>query len=233
MFCQSDIFDSSFMPMLIKIALAALAGGIVGWERELHGRPAGLRTHLLVSVGSCLMMLISEGVFLKYGQLLADSSVRIDPGRIAAQVITGIGFLGAGVIIKEGMSVRGLTTAASLWVMSGIGMAFGLGMFAVGLLCTGVVSTVLFFLKKVDYLFKKDRFLRLTVVAENSADLYPLMMQVFTAANLTVTNVEHELNFADNCSTYDFVVTRQRKRIGEEMVAAIADIPGVKKIRYK
>ncbi len=225
--------DGSFLPMLIKLLLAALAGGVIGWEREIHGRPAGLRTHLLVSIGSCLMMIISEGIYLKYGGLFADGVVRIDPGRIAAQVVTGIGFLGAGVIIKDGMSVRGLTTAASLWIMSGIGMAFGLGMASAGILWTAGASAILIILKKMDHLFRKDCFLRLTVIADSKSNLYAQLQQIFSDAKVSVTDVEQELNLEEHLSTYVFMITRQQSAIGSEMLVAISALPGVKKIRYK
>lgn len=233
MFFQTNLCDSSFFPIVTKLLLAALAGGVIGWEREMHGRPAGLRTHVLVSAGSCLMMVLSEGVFVKYGHLLATGVVRVDPGRMAAQVITGIGFLGAGVIIKEGMSVRGLTTAASLWMMSGIGMAFGLGMTSTGIFSTVLASAVLIVLKKMDCLVKKDRFLRLTVVADSQYDLFPQLLQIFSDANLSISNVEQDLNFEEQRVQYEFIVTRQRRRIGQELVKAISVINGVKKIRYK
>ncbi len=235
MFFQTDLCDSSFLPIVTKLLLAALAGGVIGWEREMHGRPAGLRTHVLVSAGSCLMMLLSEGVFLKYGHLLASGVVRIDPGRMAAQVITGIGFLGAGVIIKEGLTVRGLTTAASLWMMSGIGMAFGLGMTSVGVFSTVLASAVLIIIKKMDYLVKKDHFLRLSVVADSDCNILPQLLKILSEANLSISNVDQELNFEEQRATYEFIVTRtrQRKRIGSELIKAISALNGVKKIRYK
>jgi len=147
MFFESPLFGNYEVEILVKLVLAALAGGLVGLEREIHGRPAGLRTNILVSVGACAMMIISEAFFLKYSMYDAGSSIRLDPARVAAQIITGIGFLGAGVIIKEGISVRGLTTAAGLWVMAGLGMAFGMGYFSLGVLTTILVLISLIFLK--------------------------------------------------------------------------------------
>ena len=132
MFFESPLFGHYEIDILVKLILAAVAGGLVGLERERHGRPAGLRTNILVSVGACAMMIISEAFYLKYGMLDTESAVRFDPSRVAAQIVTGIGFLGAGVILKEGISVRGLTTAASLWVVASLGMAFGMGHFTLG-----------------------------------------------------------------------------------------------------
>lgn len=106
--------------MLLRLAVAAGLGGAIGFERELRERQAGLRTHLVVSVGSALFTLVSAYAFRNFGN-------KVDPTRIAAQIVSGIGFLGAGAIIRQGLSVRGLTTAATLWLVAAIGMASGAG----------------------------------------------------------------------------------------------------------
>jgi putative Mg2+ transporter-C (MgtC) family protein len=111
---------------LLRLAVASGLGAAIGVERELREREAGIRTHLLVSLGSCLFTIVSAYGFHEFLSSGA-SVVRADPTRIAAQIVTGIGFLGAGAIIREGLSVRGLTTAASLWVVAAIGMASGAG----------------------------------------------------------------------------------------------------------
>ena len=123
---------------LLRLALAALLGGAVGVERELREREAGLRTHLLVALGSALFTIVSAygfDAFLRSGA----SVVRADPTRIAAQIVTGIGFLGAGAIIRQGLSIRGLTTAATLWVVAAIGLAVGAGYYSGALITTAVV----------------------------------------------------------------------------------------------
>jgi putative Mg2+ transporter-C (MgtC) family protein len=111
---------------LLRLAMACGLGAAIGFEREIRDREAGIRTHLLVSLGSALFTIVSAygfHAFLTSG----DNIIRTDPTRIAAQIVTGIGFLGAGAIIREGLSVRGLTTAATLWVVAAIGMACGAG----------------------------------------------------------------------------------------------------------
>lgn len=125
--------------------LAALLGGVVGIERESLNRPAGLRTHILVCVGATLIMLVSIDLFRAYHEVSS-----VDPGRIAAQVVSGIGFLGAGTILREGMTVRGLTTAASLWVTAGIGLAVGTGMVVPAALTSIIVVTALIVLSRVE-----------------------------------------------------------------------------------
>jgi putative Mg2+ transporter-C (MgtC) family protein len=115
--------------VLLRLAVAGVLGGAVGLERELREREAGLRTHLLVAVGSALFTLVSAYGFHQFQS-------RIDPTRIAAQIVTGIGFLGAGAIIRQGLTVRGLTTAATLWLVAAIGMATGAGYYSAAIIAT-------------------------------------------------------------------------------------------------
>jgi putative Mg2+ transporter-C (MgtC) family protein len=122
----------------LRLFVAAALTGAVGLERELRERAAGLRTHMLVGVGSALFTLVSAYGFNAFLQSGANV-VRADPSRIAAQIVTGIGFLGAGAIIRQGLSIRGLTTAAGLWVAAAIGMAVGAGYWSAALIGTGVV----------------------------------------------------------------------------------------------
>ena len=123
---------------LWRVVVAAGLGGAVGLERELREREAGFRTHLLVSVGSCLFTLVSAYGFNEF-LVGGGNVVRTDPTRIAAQIVTGVGFLGAGAIIRQGFSVRGLTTAATLWVVAAIGMASGAGYFSAAVITTALV----------------------------------------------------------------------------------------------
>jgi putative Mg2+ transporter-C (MgtC) family protein len=225
-------FGSFETAVLLRVLLAALAGGIIGMEREKHGRPAGLRTHLLVSVGSCLMMLISEAFYLKYGHLRMEDVVRVDPSRVAAQIVTGIGFLGAGVIIKEGLTVRGLTTAASLWVVAGLGMAFGMGLLVPALIGTVVTMFSLLVLKKLEPIIRKDRYLRLFVTADSRREIFPQLEEIFAQMKLRITNLESELDLVAAEIRYGFTLTQHKQRIGQDLLKRIARLEGVIKIRY-
>jgi putative Mg2+ transporter-C (MgtC) family protein len=121
--------------VLLRLSVAAALGGAIGMERELRERQAGLRTHLVVCVGSALFTLVSAYGFHEF-LVNGGSLVRTDPTRIAAQIVSGIGFLGAGAIIRQGLSVRGLTTAATLWLVAAIGMAAGAGYYSAALIAT-------------------------------------------------------------------------------------------------
>ena len=130
------------LQMIARLLLTVVLSGLIGLERQVHRRNAGLRTHILVALGSCLIMLTSMYVFDIY-----KDRVSLDPARIAAGVITGIGFLGAGTIIRDPEGVRGLTTAASLWVVAGIGLAVGTGFNKIAVIATVFVLIVLHFLR--------------------------------------------------------------------------------------
>ena len=145
--------------IVIRILVASVLGGLVGLERDKHGRSAGLRTHLLVSLGAAVFTILSA----KIPQGSGGNGFVADPGRIAAQIVTGIGFLGAGVILKSGASVRGLTTAACLWTAAAIGMAAGAGFFLIAGMTTLVALAGLIILKLFERAYAKDSYRVLTV----------------------------------------------------------------------
>src|SRR5438552_15628913 len=136
----------SLWQMFLRLLLAFIAGFIVGWERESHGRPAGLRTNILACVASALAMVVSEVLFAQSAAATATGSWRPDPARLGAGILTGIGFLGAGTILRHANVIRGVTTAASLWFVTVLGLAFGSGQFALGFIGTGVALVTLFVL---------------------------------------------------------------------------------------
>ncbi|ANX01514.1 hypothetical protein CSTERLE_07980 [Thermoclostridium stercorarium subsp. leptospartum DSM 9219] len=150
--------------ILLRLLTAALLGGIVGLERENKKRAAGLRTHVLVCLGSSLVMVLSEYLFNKYRGL-----TNVDPARLGAQVISGIGFLGAGTIIKQGISVRGLTTAASLWAVACIGFAAGSGFYTAAVIAAAIVFITLKLLSKFENVLmsKEDASIEICLKIEN------------------------------------------------------------------
>src|SRR5699024_10138631 len=142
--------------------------GIIGLEREIKGHHAGFRTHLLVGVGSCLMVLLSNYGFEEFLASHAQGNVRMDPSRLASYVVSGIGFLGAGTILVHGSTVRGLTTAASIWVVAGIGLVIGAGMYYAAFLVTIITVTSLLLLNRFESLFiHSPKTEQLNIVVEN------------------------------------------------------------------
>ena len=122
--------------IVVRLLLAILLGGAIGLERESRGRPAGLRTHILVCLGATIIMIASQGMAILSQTLAPAARVQVDPGRIAAGVVTGIGLLGAGAIIRLGDLIRGLTTAGCIWFVAALGIVIGEGMYALGILAT-------------------------------------------------------------------------------------------------
>lgn len=131
-----------------RLVLSVFLGGIIGWERQHRGKTAGLRTHILVCLGSCLVSILSVNLYTSVQGL-----TNADPARLAAQVVSGIGFLGAGAIMKEGPTVRGLTTAASLWVVASVGIAAGVGALVGAIATTVLVVVALEVLPRIDRLY--------------------------------------------------------------------------------
>jgi putative Mg2+ transporter-C (MgtC) family protein len=176
--------------ILVKIGVAALLGAAVGFERDKHGRAAGLRTHLLVAMGASVFTVISAKVA---AGAHADGFVA-DPGRIAAQIIAGIGFFGAGVILKSGNHVRGLTTAACLWTAAAIGMASGAGFYTLAVAATVLALVGLVLLKFFERSYAKDSYRTLTVVTgigTTASDIIALVKR----SGLTVLSCDIERNY--------------------------------------
>ncbi len=164
-------FVGPFDPAALwRLAMAAVLGGTIGWERERHGRAAGLRTHLILCVGCALMMLVSLFLPGRFSALTSGTIVRADPSRIASQVVAGLGFLGAGTILVLGRQIRGLTTAASIWVTAGIGLAVGVGYVIPAIFAWAVVVLALLLLGELERkMAKRDRYGGLRLVFEDKA----------------------------------------------------------------
>lgn len=154
-------FSLTVVESLIRLSLAFVLGGLIGWEREKNNRPAGFRTHILVAMSSCLAMLINYEVFETF-----KGMTNLDPGRMGSYVISGIGFLGAGTIIREGASVKGLTTAASLWASACLGLSVGAGLYPISIFMTMTILFVLLVMNKVEFVMSRKR-LSKKIIADN------------------------------------------------------------------
>ena len=131
--------------LFLRLVLSCILGGIIGYERQSRRKSAGLRTNVLVCLGACLIMVLSQALYEN-----VEGRTNADPARLAAQVVSGIGFLGAGAIMKEGLTVTGLTTAACLWVVAGVGLAVGSGFYSGALMTTALVFVTLGSLSRLD-----------------------------------------------------------------------------------
>jgi putative Mg2+ transporter-C (MgtC) family protein len=216
---------------LLRLALAAALGGLIGIEREIREREAGLRTHLLVSLGSALFTIVSAygfSEFLSSGQ----SVVRADPTRIAAQIVTGIGFLGAGAIIRQGLSVRGLTTAATLWVVAAIGMAVGAGYYSAAVFGTGLVVLSLWPLRivafRVLHRFRPEDG-RLLVEVPRGTGPGGVVDEVERWGALVRTL---EVSQEGDRRRLELEVVVPRERRSSDLVARIADVQDVAEVRW-
>ncbi|MCR4430552.1 MAG: MgtC/SapB family protein [Tepidanaerobacteraceae bacterium] len=180
------------MELAIRLILSIIFGGVIGIERESVNRPAGFRTHILVCVGSTLTMLVSIYIFEQY-----SSRVSVDPGRIAAQVVSGIGFLGAGTIIREGTTVRGLTTAASLWTVAAIGLAVGSGFYLAAFLTTVLTFLTLILFSRIENHIIQKRFLEsIFVVIDDKPGQIGKIGSLLGELNVNIRNIK--MNILDD-----------------------------------
>lgn len=190
-----NVWSISDMDLVIRLILAVILGGLVGIEREISNHSAGFRTHILVCLGSTTIMLLS---IYGFSSFVDEYNVRMDPARLAAQVISGIGFLGAGAIMRNGNMIKGLTTAASLWVVASIGLCIGAGFYKAAVISTALVITTLFILNKCEKLLTKKRRTKKVelIVKDHSKAITQLLTVLETqqvkVLNLTVEPYEYE-----------------------------------------
>lgn len=187
---------------LLRIFISFVAGGFIGWDRERRLQPAGLRTHILICMGATLVMLIS--IFVP--QTFVDFQ-NGDPGRIAAQAVTGIGFLGAGAILKMGVNIKGLTTAASIWITAALGLAIGCGLYLVSLVSVAIILFVLWALdvfEKRMFIQKLSKTLKIKVKFDHFDvdDVKSLLKR----HKIAVTTVDIDSDIENKVKMYTFVI---------------------------
>ncbi|MFB5663059.1 MgtC/SapB family protein [Alteribacillus sp. HJP-4] len=182
------ITDDSYI-IFIRILIAAFLAGLIGMEREYKRHPAGFRTHLLVGTGACLAMLMALFGFQPYLEENADISA-YDPSRLASYVISGVGFLGAGTIIVQGASIRGLTTAASIWVVAAIGLAAGAGMYFAASFTTLLVLLSLLFLNHVDRFFSSTKEQIVVVQTNKKIKTLSALVTVFETHDVMIKKIK-------------------------------------------
>ncbi len=216
----------SSQEIILRLVLALVLSGLIGWEREIHERPAGFRTHILVCLGATLIMLISQNMHEIFGEAS-------DPGRIAAQVVSGIGFLGAGTIIREGVSVKGLTTAASLWAVAGIGLGVGAGFYFGSIVTAALVFLSLWFLSKIEFFAAaKSRFSEVKFRVQDIPGLLGKLGSVFGAFGANIINVRMEYDQIDGELEIIIRVEIPSKLDRNELTQKLAQVKGVHQVEW-
>lgn len=216
--------------MLCRLMLASFLGGLIGLEREIHGRPAGFRTHLLVSLGACLFTITSIEFYRIFGNFTGNGPVGVDPGRIAAQVVTGIGFLGAGAIIRERASIRGLTTAACLWVAAALGIACGIGLFWLAVSVTLVALVNLLLLKEVEKRLTRDTYVLVKIWGEDRGDFVSRVYQTLSDTGIERLDAKLQRDIERGLMFIEFQVKQPKKRNSADLLARLSSVDGVKKV---
>jgi putative Mg2+ transporter-C (MgtC) family protein len=216
--------------IIIRLLLGAVFGGIIGFERSSHGRPAGFRTHLLVCVASVLIMIVSE--YYHYLSLWDPSYVRVDPARLAAGAVTGVGFLGAGVIIKTGFTVQGLTTAACLWIVSAIGLAIGTGLYVAGLVSFVITYLALWLLRMVEDRMPRLSYRFMTVVMKEEGD-EEAITSVIRKYNSTVSNINYEKDIEKRESSFDITISLSERTLVKKILDEISSLQNVKRVAIR
>lgn len=212
--------------MFIRIVLAAVLSGFIGLEREFKRHPAGFRTHLLVGVGSCMMMLLSLYGFENY--IIQYENIRFDPARIPSYVISGIGFLGAGTILVKEATVKGLTTAASIWVVAGLGLVIGAGMYALAVFSAFIVLLSLMFLNKVEAIFAEKtskKWIRAVLSEEEFIRLVHQLEKLDVSLHKILQTQNEEQN-GKNSYLLEIEFPRNKE---EMLINELMNITGVKK----
>jgi putative Mg2+ transporter-C (MgtC) family protein len=220
---------------LSKLLLAAVLGGAIGFERESHGQSAGFRTNLLVSLGACLMMMLSLHMADIFRGVDAKSVVRLDPGRIASYAVASMGFLGAGAIIKGRGSVRGLTTAAGLWLVTGIGLAAGAGYVGPAVYTTIISLLILYNLRFMKFFFSHDEYTLLTltcVTPERPLTAIKKILADYDTVDLRFVNFRRDI--VNGTVTYRLRL-RSKEHVpwGEIVARLTTHIPGLIEIAWE
>lgn len=204
------------MDIVIRLAIASVLGMIVGFERERQNQPAGLRTHTILAIGSCLAMTISINLAMQFYPLVPNG----DPARLAAQVVSGIGFLGAGAILRYGTSVKGLTTATSLWTTAMVGLAIGAGHFFSGIATTAMLLAILVLLNVIEKKWIRGyETITVSVTAVDNSSLTEELVALFKQLKKKVLSISVETDLPVNKVTANMVV----KTISDDPMNDIRD----------
>ena len=211
--------------IIIRLIIALVIGGLTGLEREKSHQFAGFRTHILVSIGSCITSITSLALFFQY-----SSQTNSDPARLTAQVLSGIGFLGEGAILKTSNGIRGLTTAAGIWATACIGIAIGYGYYVLGICAWLLVMTTLYILKNIDKFFFKSKQTIFTVNVDN-INIITKIYNIFQKSQINVKNIDIEK--VDNMYwKLSFFIVYDRRLILDELANELSSSKNIISVDY-
>lgn len=220
-----------YLEIAVRLAGAWAAGSVIGLERSFHGRPAGFRTHALVCVASALLMLLTA----YQGRWLGDApveTIRADPTRMAQGLMTGIGFLGAGVIFKEGLSVRGLTTAASIWITAALGVLFGVGFYYPALVATAIVLATLALFRLVEYRMPAQYFAHHSLrYARDRAPAADAVRRLIEAQGFSISHMSYRLEDRGAAFEYRMMISTLAKDDLERLAERLRAMPDILEFR--
>lgn len=218
--------------ILLRIVLGTALGAAIGLERDLHGRPAGLRTHAIVALASATFMVVSTR-FASYQHYAAGDLVEVDASRIAASVVSGIGFLGAGAILRTGLTVRGLTTAASLWLVAALGMTAGAGMYVVAVFVTVLGLLTLTLLRRFEDRGEPIARQRITLLLDEKLSTLADIVDALSRSGTKISQEEYERSFADGEIRVAFDVRTSAPLQNHELARVVENEKGVRRIRIE
>jgi putative Mg2+ transporter-C (MgtC) family protein len=223
------------LDIVLRLAAALVASAAIGLERESHGRAAGLRTTVLVGVAAAMAMTLSEEPYLDVAHV-GTGAWRPDPMRLAAGVLTGMGFLGAGTIIKEGNMVRGVTTAATLWLVAILGLAFGAGFYLLGAIGWGLAMFTLFALPRFEHLIKNDWYGSISLVIAMDGIREDEVRQRVKSHGVAVKSMEIDYDVVRRTRTLTLTLKYKKddlfdlsQRVMQDLITA----PGVQDLKWR
>jgi putative Mg2+ transporter-C (MgtC) family protein len=222
------LLDPVHIEMVLRLVAALLIGGFIGLERSYHGRPAGFRTHALVCLSTALLMLLTVYEERWFPEI-SQGRIALDPTRVAQGIMTGIGFLGAGTILKDGLTVRGLTTAASIWITAAIGILIGVGFYFPAVVATILTLFTLSLFRWIEdripaqfYAQFQVRFAREAVMPEDQ------VRNLLKSHNFTIAHLNYRLDVDGNFFEYRMVIRTSRAQNASRLSLALSALPGVK-----
>jgi putative Mg2+ transporter-C (MgtC) family protein len=228
----APVFPHLEIDLLLRILLGTSLGAVIGFERDLHGRPAGLRTHSIVALASATFMVVSTR-FVYFQHYGPGDLVMVDPSRIAASVVSGIGFLGAGAILRTGITIRGLTTAAGLWLVAAIGMAAGGGMYVVAIFVTALGLAALTLLRRFEDRGEPIARQRITVFTDEKESSISSVALALTSSGAVVSQEEYERQHDESQVRIVFEVRTSTPVQSLDLARALEVLSGVKRVKIE